>query len=223
MRQKWSAAVFLVFAALLTCAQTNLQSPGNGVIVGTVLNEEGQLVNQARVCTSITSGDNTEINCRACTDKDGRFKIEHLKTGTYGVFAEKEEEGYTEWNQSPGQMVKITIERSSANVTIQLSPRGGILIGSVKDKTSGKPVEAISVRYMDVDKGGGGFTRANGNFRMTVPTATDLVVAVSAEGYKSWIYTDPSDSSHPVLRLASGERKVLEIELEPLPKDPTPH
>ena len=150
-------------------------------------------------------------------------QIEHLKTDTYGVFAEKEEEGYTDWNQSPGQKVEITIERPSANVTIRLRPRGGFLVGSVKDKTSGKSVDGISVRYMAVDTGDGGFRRAKENFQITVPTATDLIVAVSAEGYKSWVYTDPSDPSHPVLRLASGEHKLLEIELEPLPKNPTPH
>jgi hypothetical protein len=189
--------------------------------MGTVLNEDGQLVDHAKVCTSMTLGAHTEINCRVSTDKDGRFQIEHLQTGTYGVFAEREEEGYTIENQGPGQKVDITVQQSSAIVTVRFSPRGGILIGSVKDKASGRLVEAISVRYMDVDKGSGGFTRANGNFRITVPTATALVVAVSAEGYKSWVYTDPSDPSHPVLRLASGEQRLLDIELEPLSKDPT--
>ena len=221
MRSQSMLTVLLLMTTPLTHAQNTNQSFAVGRIMGTVLNEDGQLVDHAKVCTTVASGVGTEINCRVSTNKDGRFQIEHLKTGTYGVFAEKEEEGYTIENQSPGQKVEITVEQSSAIVTVRLRARGGILIGSVKDKTSGKLVEAISVRYMDVDKGGGGFTRANGNFRITVPTATDLVVAVSAEGYKSWVYTDPSDPSHPVLRLASGDQRLLDIELEPLTKDST--
>jgi uncharacterized surface anchored protein len=221
MRSQSLLIVLLLMTPPLVYAQSAKQSSAVGRIVGTVLNEAGQLVDHARVCTSITSGANTEINCRVSTDKDGRFQIEHLRTGTYNVFAQKEEEGYTISNQSPGQKVEITIEQSFAIVTIRLRPKGGILVGSVKDKTSGKPVEAIAVRYLAVDKGDAGFTRANGNFQITVPTATDLIIVVSAEGYKGWVYTDPSDPSHPVLRLASGEQRLLDIELEPLSKEPT--
>jgi len=66
--------------------------------------------------------------------------------------------------------------------------------------------------------GGSGGTRSDdGEFRMTVSTACDPVIFVSARGYKGWVYTDPSDPSHPTLRINSGEQKRFDIELEPLP------
>jgi hypothetical protein len=223
MRRKWSAVVLLVFAALLTCAQTAIKSPRNGVIVGTVLNEEGQLVDHAMVCTSVTAGNKTSINCLVPTDKEGRFTIEHLEIGTYRVFAINEAEGYSIENQGPGQVVRITADEPWADVTVRLRPKGGVLIGSIRDKMNSKPIKTASVRYLAIDNGGGGFGRTDGEFQMTVPADCDLLIVASAPGYKGWVYTDTSSPSRPVLRLASGERKVLEIELEPLPKDPTPH
>ena len=102
-------------------------------------------MDHANVCTSRTSKSQTRINCLVFTDRDGRFQIERLKVGTYGLFEVKEEEGYTALNQGPREKIKITAERSSAMVTIRMSPRGGILIGSVKDKATGKPIHEARV------------------------------------------------------------------------------
>jgi len=38
-----------------------------------------------------------------------------------------------------------------------------------------------------------------------------------AAGYKGWVYTDAASPSRPVLRVASGEKKMMNIQLEPLP------
>lgn len=225
MVKNWPATIFLLAVTSLTSGQSNTQSGGTGTIAGTVLNEEGQLVDHANVCTQFTSGSRTEINCRLSTDKDGRFQIENVKFGAYQVFATKEEEGYSIDNQAPGQNVMVTPDNLWANVTIRLRPKGAFLIGSVRDKTSGKPVKEIIAQYIVIDdaKGGGGeaFHR-NGEFRLIAPTACDLVVIVSAPGYKGWVYTDPSDSSRPILRLSPGEQKKLDIELERLP-NPSGH
>ena len=224
MSKNWPAIIFLLVATCLACGQSETQSGGTGTVAGTVLNEEGQLVDHSKVCTQFTSGNQrenrTEINCRVSTDKDGRFQIENLKLGTYGVFAIKEDDGYSFDNQAPGQNVRITPDAPWVDVTIRLTHKGGILIGSVKDKTSGHSVKQIQPQYMVIDAkcgNGGGSSRADGTFRMIVPTACDLVVAVSAPGYKGWVYTDPSDPSRPVLRLSPGEQRKLDIELEPLP------
>jgi hypothetical protein len=48
---------------------------------------------------------------------------------------------------------------------------------------------------------------------MAVPAESDLLVEVTSEGYQGWVYTDAANSSRPLLRLASGEGKVLEIEV----------
>jgi hypothetical protein len=172
-----------------------------------------------RRCARRLPGSKTEIDCRVVTDKDGRFQIENAKFGTYAVFAVKEEEGYSFENQAAGQETRITADHPWADVTIRLQHKGGILIGSVRDKISGQPVKEVQAQYIVVDGAGGGGAAYHriGEFRLIAPTACDLVVIVSARGYKGWVYTDPSNPSRPVLRMSPGERKQLDIELEPLP------
>jgi uncharacterized surface anchored protein len=219
---KWPVATFfLLFVELLACAQNKPQSLGNSGIVGTVLNEEGQLVEHAKACVSVTSGNNRTISCDVSTDKDGQFTIEGLKIGTYGIFAINESEGYSTDNQSPGQEVRITADEPWPNVTVRLRARGGVLVGSVRDRMNGRLVEAAWVEYIVVDNGGGGTTRTDGEFQLTVPTDSDLLILVHAEGYKGWLYNDASSPTRPVVRVASGEKKVLDVELEPSPKAST--
>ena len=71
-------------------------------VTGIVLTEDGQLANGAKACTSVRSGNNTSIRCLVSADKEGRFTIEHLKPGTYQVFAINDAEGYSIENQAPG-------------------------------------------------------------------------------------------------------------------------
>jgi len=78
-------------------------------------------------------------------------------------------------------------------------------------------VKGVMVTYLDVDgkTSGSAPLPSDGEFRVTLPTNCDLVVVVFAKGYKGWIYTDSSNPLRPVLRLGSGERKAVDIELEP--------
>jgi hypothetical protein len=223
MDRNWSIIVLLLFVTCYSKTQNSSQSLGTGVIAGTV-NEQGQLFDQANICVSTTSGGLRETNCNVRIEKDGRFQIDDLKFGTYEVFAINEQQGYSIDNQSPGRKITITSDHPWADVTIRLRPRGGILIGSVRDKISGQPVKGINAQYLVIDgkaAGGGGSALVDGEFRITVPTACDLVVVVSAPGYQGWVYTDPSNPARPVLRMSSGEPKELDIELEPLPNAST--
>jgi hypothetical protein len=44
----------------------------------------------------------------------------------------------------------------------------------------------------------------------------EVTLKVTAEGYRPWLYADPSNPSRPLpLRLESGEERILNIELEP--------
>jgi hypothetical protein len=218
MRHDWSISVFLLFATLLGYSQPTGNS--NGRIEGTVVNEEGQLVEHAMVCTSLTTGSSTTINCQTPTDKDGRFQIRDLKFGAYHVFVIKEDGGYSIENQTPGDQVQITEDSPFSVLAIRLKPKGAILVGSVRDKTTGQPLRKFHATYLNIDGGergggGGGGLEENGKFRMTVPVDSDLVVAIYALGYKGWVYTDPANPSRPVLRVVSGETRRLEVEMEP--------
>lgn len=219
MRGNWPAAAILIFATFLTCVPTSAQSLGTGGVRGTVLNEEGQIVDHAKVCVSISEKNSTTINRRFLVDKDGHFQIDKLPPGTYSLFAINEGEGYSIENQSPGTKVKITTENPWATVEIRLLPKGGVLILSVRDKISGQPIKTVNdVQYLGLEGEAAGNARGDGEFRVTVPTALDLPIVVSAPGYRGCVYTDPSNPSRPVLRLQPGEKKEKELEIELEPK-----
>jgi hypothetical protein len=89
------------------------------------------------------------------------------------------------------------------------------LNGTVRDGITGQPVKGVTVQFLDVDgKASGSAMQYDGVFHVTLPTNCDLVIVVSAKGYRGWVYTDPSSPLRPVLRLASGKRKDVDIELE---------
>src|SRR5450755_4012421 len=123
-----------------------------GRITGTVLDEDSQLVTDAELCLGVKAGNNTSFRCNiARTDKNGQFEIESLKSGTYKVFAVNEGEGYSVENQSPGEEVVLTSENLAPQITVRLRPRVGVLLGSVTDKFTGRPIKNAWVSYQDID------------------------------------------------------------------------
>ena len=153
------------------------------------------------------------------------FEIQHLAMGTFLVSAVKEEDGYAAFNQAAGDHNKVvlTLQEPTANVTIKLGPKAGMLIGSVRDSVTGKRVDKIRVLYTAAtDERVGGGTASGymgGNFSLNLPTATDFVIIVTAPGYKPWIYNDPVEGLS--LHLAPGEQKSVDIEMVPDPKATT--
>lgn len=113
-------------------------------------NEDGQPVAHAATCISALGSHKTK--CNGFTDQGGQFEIQHLSTGTFLVFATKEEDGYSRlMNQSTGQKVVLTPQEPSANITVKLAPKGGTLIGSARDSLTGKLVEFVHVAYIATD------------------------------------------------------------------------
>jgi hypothetical protein len=201
----------------VVCVTSLATAQNLGRITGTVMDEHGQAVEDATVCLSVQSeGGSTSSICRIFTDH-GQFQIPKVRFGTYGVFAIKEADGYSINNQSRGQKVTVSAANPSPEVTVRLRPGGAVLSGTVRDKSNGKPVKGVSVQYLDVDGKASGSSRlyTDGEFHVTLPPECDLVVIVSANGYKGWVYTDPLSPTRPVLRMDAGERKQLDIQLEP--------
>jgi hypothetical protein len=194
------------------------QTPEHGRVTGTVLTQEGQPVKGASVCVVVwTNGSNA--TCRDTTDEEGRFDIKSTPMGNFHVTASKEEDGYSMGveGQAGGQEVDLTAANPSADILIKLGTRAGILIGSVKDSVTGKPIDRIQLNYISTTGNGAGTALGydNGAFRFNLPTTDDYIFLVSAPGYKTWFYRDADQDAS--LHLASGEQKNLDIYLVPKP------
>jgi len=224
MPHKLLLSFLVVCTSLISCwAQANAPSVLEGGIAGTILTEDGQAASGAQPCVSMHSGNHTGITCPNKSDTEGRFTINHLKAGTYQVFAINDAEGYSMESQSPGQDVTLSADQPWATITIRMRNRGAILVGSITDKFTGKRIARAQIQYTAIDRNGsGGSTLVKDEFHVAVPPNCDVVVIVMANGYKGWVYTDGASPSRPVLRLASGERKEMNIQLEPLPDGSAP-
>jgi hypothetical protein len=192
--------------------------------MGIVLNEEGQPVEHARICTTIYERHGSTTGCHGYSGKDGQFELDHWPMGTLSLFAIKPEEGYTDATKRSTAKVSLTPEALLAVVTVKLGSKAGILAGSVKDRNTGITVKGLKLTYIAVDGYISGCaselnssSSSGSSFEIPLPTAVDLIVFLSAPGYKTWVYTDTSNDSRPLLRLQSGERRSLDIELEPDP------
>jgi hypothetical protein len=205
--------------ALAVCISSLSTAQNFGRIAGTVVDEQWQVVDGATVCLAESSGNSSAINCRTPTEH-GQFQIPELRFGTYGIFAINEAEGYSIGNQSPGDEVTISAANPAPEITVRLRPGGAVLSGIVRDKINGKPVNGITVQYLDIDgkASGSSLLPSDGEFHVTLPPECDLVIIISAKGYKGWVYTD-SSSPRPVLRLGAGERKQVDVQLEPIARE----
>lgn len=228
MRPTWITAL-LVLAALPTSAQTG-PSPNSpdvkqqGRIVGTVVNDAGEPIREAELCTRITTPNGSTGSCGGTnTDDKGAFAISQLPLSKIEVYARAGLQGYLQEDAAiEKQTVTLTRQAPMARVTLTVGPKPGVLIINVTNKATGKALNSFFVRLIAES---GGYCSGSGNFRrlynsgeavlVPVGSATEAIVEVSAQGYKSWFYSDPSDPSRPVLRLESGEERSLEVQLEP--------
>jgi len=209
--------------------QAVYSTPPEGTISGTVLDEHGKPFKGVSVCTympSAASGSKeARGSCAVTTDEAGKFRVDHVAMGTFDVEAIKPEEGYIAFaGTSAKEMVKLTPTRSGATVVLKLGPKPGVLLLTVKDKLTGKPILKFLESWEITDSdtrpttgSSGGQTIQLRTERALVPPEKSLLLTISAEGYKKWFYRDPSDPSRPAfLHLQPSEEKKLFVELEPL-------
>jgi uncharacterized protein (DUF2141 family) len=215
------ALILLVFFATSSFRSKKQNSATHySEVSGIVLTEEGLPAVDFQVCTQI-HGQQTWLNtiqtcCLAKTDKEGRFTINDLKPGKYEFLATNDSEGYSIANQTPGLDVVIDERHSQAPVTIRLRHRGAVVVARITDKTSGKPLDDAFLFYegVDCDAAGNVLVGVQGKYSLPIPTDCGVTLVARAKGYKGWIYTDAENPSRPLLKLAAGQRKLLDIQLE---------
>jgi hypothetical protein len=226
---RFITAVLLTLTACALWAQTQpgIDQPPTGQpegrIIGVVTNDDGEPIGGASLCTRIVNPNGDSTSCGGTqSGAKGQFEIRSMPMGKIGVYAHKEMDGYWQDNEATKMMktVQLTPELPTARVVLKIGQKPAGLIVNVTDRQTGKPVDTFSVRWItdtsSVCSGNGIFGRAGtSGVRVPIRAATDVVVEVSATGYKSWYFSDPSDPTRPVLRLESGEEKTLNAELVP--------
>ncbi len=212
----------LLWAALFTgSALAQVQ----GTITGTVLDEHGSPLVKAKVLI-------TERGVFAVhrvlqfheTDAEGHFRIAHVPWGTYIVTAGKEDAGYADTGlglhcSNAYPIAVLTEDSKTADVTLNLGPKAGFLeLEPVTDATTGNAIPLAAIRLKCAENLDLFIYTSASQRRFLIPPSTQVLIEVTAEGYKSW--PSPETASDAKLFLKPEEVKKLRVVLQP--EEPTP-
>jgi hypothetical protein len=235
MRSLCFAAALVILSQLLLAAQDDKTVLNEGRIIGTTVNDQGEPIAKARLCTSIVKSNSSHTNCGPESDEHGQFDI-RVPLETNRIYGQKPEGGY--WHDAnvhdingpeAGVRIKLSRENPTAHVVVKLGKIPAHLTVNISDRNTGKEVDSATVRCVVIDDmltqpsettkgyllhGHADVVLARTKKEISVPPDKDLLIIVQAPGYRRWFYTDPSSPSQPTLRLHSGEEKTLDAELD---------
>jgi len=198
----------ILLLALSLPAQTITEA---GVIHGRVIDTDGNPVKAARVYV-LPEGPLATRTRTAIADETGAFVIDHLAFGAYGVFGNKEDDGYADtlWFSTstvvPG--VTLSAQQPTGTVVLRFGARAGTITGTVRDERTGKPVPVVFTMRRLSDSWVHEMSQPPG-FRVLIPALEEFSLEASAEGYQKW-----ESGAHP-LRLEPGGQLHLDIRLRP--------
>jgi hypothetical protein len=199
-----------------------------GTILGRVLDADGNPVADAMI-TPLRDPPRSGPVPTTYTDSDGKFVLEYVKLETYVIDASKMDEGYLYTCgllldcSSPGTCPKVTLttERRRAEVTVRFGPKGGFVVGSVRDAKTNKPVvDAVITFYGKSKVGPPSFVEVRsdgkGAFISEALPLCPIRMKAEAPGYRTWYFNNAvSAKTAADLVVESGLSKQVDIWLVP--------
>ena len=203
--------------------QQQSAADAHGTITGTVVDENGNRVPRATVSAVGPAGvPSARAIPRVEADDQGRFTINLYPLGEYAVSAGKEQDGYPEkWTGLDGRYVvrvKLTQSNLEADIHVPLGPKGGVIIGTVRDRATGAPINPCAEfrRVAEPKNFMSGTGLINATFHRLVPSNVAFTLRVWVDGHKTWYYpgVEQPDQAKP-LKLGPGDEVGFDILLEP--------
>ena len=193
-----------------------------GSIVGTIVDEDGKPVLGPSVTYSISTATGASTSAWGSNTPNGEFELTQLPLGKVELNASAPLSGYWHNDASPyKQTVVLTQANPTAHVRLKVGPKPAVLVLMVSDRITGKPIDHFMIRTIGADGGGAAAGLAyfpqtdDGGREVPVSPFFDVLLGVTAKGYKNWFYSNPADPSDPSLHLESGERKVVQVTMQP--------
>jgi hypothetical protein len=199
------ALVMLLITATSAVAQgqsPNPRGPKPGAITGTVVNENGQpLQNVVVYARAFSSMRNVQA---AISDSEGKFEVSGLEPQTYQLFAR-----HTVYSLRPREDGKPNNYHVGDSVKLVMV-KGGVITGTVTTRT-GEPVVGVRVRVTQVPSGETVSERQTddrGVYRIYGLPGGKYVVSAGGSGFLS---DDPYDVDIPTYSPASTRDTAAEI------------
>ncbi|MGH9543364.1 MAG: hypothetical protein ACRD2H_15975 [Terriglobales bacterium] len=187
------------------------------MIEGIVLGEGGRPLPSARVNALQMGVALGTAAPEAETDANGRFRMTLLSWGKYAVIAQKVSDqspnsfgmNSSLYGEPPAPVAVLSPSNPLARVIVRLGPRAGALDLKLIDAVTGAPLPYIAFAMSLVGNPRVGESGSQGCCTVLFPPGRAVFFRVEMPGYQPW---------QARLRLASGERRKLEIRLWPVPK-----
>jgi hypothetical protein len=213
----------LFLSTLCLLAHGFAQQPGT--IAGTVMDEVGKPLTGAHVIVDPADGRPRSSGLLIVeTDKSGHFSIDSLALGTYKVFAKKDSAGYPDtsfafYSNQVFATATLTRDAPIVNLMLKVGPVAGTMTGVVTGVRK-DPISATFMLRRAADPNNWISMSQRPEYRILLPPGTDILLEVSAPGYKTWYWGGPSDSlGRPPIRLESRTEMKLDIQLQPEKKE----
>ena len=224
MKPKIAFACLLMLTAAL--AQHDSPRP-NGTIYGIAIGQDGQPAKVIGLQAEPLDVGLAAVLPRTTTNERGEYRFVNIPWwGRYRVCAEDEEAGYSTFStgcvgQSQPREVELTPERPEAELRVHLPPKAGFLRVNLSNRKTGAAIPAMRVVVTN-----------SGNppsliFSMScystnvvlLPPDKDVLLHVTSDGFREW---KESVGTGKPLRLASGTRLTLDVQLDPSDSVSTP-
>jgi len=157
----------------------------SGIISGRITTPGGTPLKDVTV--SAISGSNYGY---ATTNATGYYRMSNgLGTGMYTVMAIATGPGIPVFNSTDTDAVSVTAGQETDNIDLQLTitppPPSGIIMGTITDTSSGKPIANATVSASGSGGSGSDETDGNGNYAISTGLGTGTyTVTTSALGYQ---------------------------------------
>lgn len=204
--------VFLCVAVSAISQDTVPQA--KGAIFGVVVDENNQPAKGIGIAVAGPGKSPPRRLPGVKTDQSGHYRIgKLLGWGTYTVYAEDWDAGYSTFVNSESHEVTISSGRPEAELNFRLPPRAGFLDFHLTNRKTGKEIShlVVSVRPARGEYG----VRANSgpaSQPVLVAPDEDLLIHVTSPGFREW---NRSAGKGLPIRVKSGNHLKLDVQLEP--------
>jgi hypothetical protein len=216
------AALLFVGLSLFAAAMAERQreSDANGIIHGTLVGQDGKPAKGIGLDAYPLGVALAAKLPHTKTNDVGEYRFEQIPWwGKYSVYAEDEDAGYSLFStreaHTDPQEVELTPDHPEAEMKVYLPPKAAFLHIRLTNRRTGIGIPGMQVTLAPMESPEQPvFTMScYSNRAILIPPEKNLLLHVTSNGYHEW---DESAGNGKPLRLASGARITLDIQLEPL-------
>ena len=213
-----------VFGALLllstVSAQQNDEPRPNGVIHGIAVGQDGQPAKLIGLTAEPLGVGMAAKLPRTKTNNVGEYRFDNVPCwGKYTVYADDEDAGYSSFSRGPDRdrnppEVEITPEYPEAELTVVIPPKAGFIQIHLTNRRTGADISGMRIALMPEKSPVSPVETMScySNHVILVPPDTSLLLHITSDGFREW---NESIGKGKLIRLASGTRLKLDVQLEP--------